>query len=248
MISLYLLTRNEWQKLTSRKSNLAFLVLLFALPVLVSFLLGDIQERFGFLAADASNFPLFMLNLSTVLVIPIFICKAAADLFADEWQRGGMKFSLAFPISRWRVYVSKLAAIGVFVCGLIVALYIGSVLGGFTYMASGSWAAFFQGLIAYMSSWFSLMTLAVFFTYLNQFLKSSNTSMTLSILLYLGMQITALLEPSIAPVLPVTYLDWYEPLLDTPLSLRNVTNILYLLSFSGFFFLLGYDRFNKREL
>src|SRR3954452_15493710 len=154
--------RSELRLMLGRRRNQAGLLVLAAVPVLISVSVKSSLSKPG---ADAPNFfrsitenglfvALAALTIEMGLFLPLAVAVVAGDSIAGEANIGTLRYLLAVPVTRLRLLLVKLAAIsvGAFVATFTVAVVgvaMGLVLfgGGSITLLSGTQIGFGAGVL-----------------------------------------------------------------------------------------------------
>jgi ABC-2 type transport system permease protein len=154
--------RSELRLMLGRRRNQAGLLVLAAVPVLISVSVKSSLSKPG---ADAPDFfrsitenglfvALAALTIEMGLFLPLAVAVVAGDSIAGEANIGTLRYLLAVPVTRLRLLLVKLAAIsvGAFVATFTVAVVgvaMGLVLfgGGSMTLLSGTQIGFGTGLL-----------------------------------------------------------------------------------------------------
>ena len=109
-----------------------------------------------------SSLPFTVLNLLSSLILPLFILMLASDLFSGELSDNSIIMSLVRPITRNKLYISKILAIGISMLGILLGTFlislIASLIGGdFSQVLS----KFLQNFIAYIFAIIPMMLIAI---------------------------------------------------------------------------------------
>src|SRR3954453_23070122 len=154
--------RSELRLMLGRRRNQAGLLVLAAVPVLISVTVKNSVSRPG---ADAPDFfrsitdnglfvALAALTIEIGLFLPLAVSVVAGDSVAGEANLGTLRNLLAVPVTRLRLLLVKMAAIaiGAFVATFTVAavgIVMGLVLfgGGSMTLLSGTQIGFGDGLL-----------------------------------------------------------------------------------------------------
>src|ERR1035437_5662875 len=103
---------NETQKMLLKSKVLACFIISAIIPVGVALLIALLHNKAGVLAVGPAGFPIFILGLFTSTLLPLFIFMWAADIFAGEVGDRSLKVVMVRPISRFKIYLSKIMALG----------------------------------------------------------------------------------------------------------------------------------------
>ncbi|UUZ86026.1 ABC transporter permease [Paenibacillus sp. P26] len=128
---------NELHKLFARAKNKWSLALTAIIPVAAAIVISRFQTGFGVAAVISADFPILMLQAFSVLFLPLFIFMAAADMFAGELGDKSLKLTLTRPVSRFKVFASKLAALIVFTGVFLAAAFVVSTVSGLFFGVKG---------------------------------------------------------------------------------------------------------------
>lgn len=249
MGSLCVSTVNEIQKIFLRKKNIVLLAIAGSIPLDAAFSFGFLQNRLGIFAVNAASFPLFVLNFLTSLILPLFIFSVAADLFAGEAGENTLKITLTRPVTRLKVFLSKIAATGAFIITCLGATFVISIAAGAVLegRAPGP-AGIGETLLAYSAAVVPMLVLAVLAAFLNQLFKSGSSALIASVLVYLLAKALPFVAPAIGRLSPVAYTGWHALLLGTTVGAGVIWNALLLMAaYLLIFFGGGYYLFDKKD-
>ncbi|QIB68532.1 ABC transporter permease subunit [Aminipila butyrica] len=245
--------KNELMKISKRKK---FLILLI-IEILICLLCGGINYLIGKASAGAisaslmlSNMPMNMLSFFIQIYIPLIIFMAACDLFAQEVQDGTIRASFMRPVSRFKLYVSKLSAVTIM---SVVYLFVLFVLTTIIKLVGGSNMASAAGLLesffAYFLDIFPLIVLILFTAMINQFLNSPSLSIVLCVIIYIGLYILGIVVPQSSGLLFTGYLEWHNLWLGVTLPVFSMlSKIGLLLGYGLVFGCIGYYLFERKEV
>ncbi|QAT42160.1 ABC transporter permease [Aminipila luticellarii] len=245
--------KNELMKIFTRKK---FLVLLI-IEILICILCGGVNYLIGKASAGAvstslmlSNMPMNMLSFFIQIYIPLMIFMASCDLFALEVQDGTIRASFMRPVSRFKLYASKITAITI-----MSVLYLGVLFVLTTIMrwAGGSASTAAMGLVgsfaAYFLDIFPLIILILFAAMLNQFSSSPSLSIIICVILYAGLYIMGILVPQASGLLFTGYAEWHKLWLGITLPFVSMLSKISLLVGYGLVFgCIGYYLFERKEV
>lgn len=238
---------NELYLLLYRRKTIFFLLASAILPILFAVSLHSLQPFLGLVAVSRS-FPIDMLGLYTMLWIPLFIFLTAADQFPNEVTTRTLKLALLRPITRFQVFLAKMAALVIGIAALLTILGTVTVASSLFVGDAGSfqWTDVFK---TYFASFISMTALSAMFVFVSQFFNSASGSFAFSIVLYAAAKLAPFFVPSVSAFTPVAYTDWHLLWLNPVVSSgRLITTSLFLGSSCILFFTLGYFIFNRKEV
>ncbi|MFD0696930.1 ABC transporter permease [Paenibacillus sp. GCM10027628] len=239
---------NELYLLFYRKKVLMFAVFSAILPILLAVSLNALQPILGLLAVSPS-FPIEMLSIYTGIWIPLFILTLTADLFPNEVASRTLKLALLRPNTRYQVFGAKVAAIGT---GIAVLLIVLGIITFFCNLFAGTAVSFAEGismLKAYFAAFISMLAIASVFIFVAQFFKSASGFMVFAIVFYAAAKIAPFLSSAFSAFSPTAYTDWHMLWLSSTVSSgKLLTSTLFLLSSCILFFVLGYYKFDRKEV
>ncbi|QCJ44261.1 hypothetical protein FAY30_21435 [Bacillus sp. S3] len=238
---------NEWTKLVRKKSTIVLLCLSALFPLLTGPAIQMMQSRFGFTAFDGESFPLVILSLAVTFYMPLLLALCVSDMFAGEQEQKTLSFLLVRPLSRFKLFTSKLICTGIYLLTLLLIVCLSSLITGAIWLENFTFSGLLVSLSSFLLSWFPLMAMGILFVFLAQWVGSSSKVLTFSILLYLVMVVLTYLVPTVAEWLPVYDNNWYQRWINNGLNSATFGRSLYLLSFWALFFTLGYYKFSQKE-
>jgi ABC-2 type transport system permease protein len=239
--------KNEWNKLIRKRSTIVLLCLSALFPLLAGPAVQMLQNRFGFTAFDGESFPLVILGIAISFYLPLLLSLGISDMFAGEQEQKTLFFLLVRPISRFKIFTSKIMCTGIYLFLILMIVYVSSILTGVIWLENFTFHGVLLGFSAFLLSWFPLMALGMLLVFLVLWFGSSSKALTFSILLYLVMIVVTFLFPTIAQWLPAYDNDWYQRWMNSGFNIVVVGRGIYLLSFCTLFFTLGYYKFNQKQ-
>ncbi|SDN67894.1 ABC transporter permease [Bacillus sp. OK048] len=239
--------QNEWIKLVRKKSTLVLICLSALFPLLVGPAIQMMQSKFGFTAFDGESFPLVILSLAVTFYLPLLLALCVSDLFAGEQEQKTLSFLLVRPLSRFKLFTSKIVCTGIYLLTLLLVVCLSSLITGAIWLENFTFSGMAVSLLSFLLSWFPLMAMGILLVFLAQWVGSSSKALTFSILLYLVMVVLTYLVPAIAAWLPVYDSNWYQRWINNGLNVATFGRSLYLVSFCALFFTLGYYKFSQKE-
>ncbi|WP_409343126.1 ABC transporter permease subunit [Paenibacillus sp. MBLB4367] len=238
---------NELLLLMYRKKMIAFLIISACIPVILALSLHALQPILG-LVAVSQSFPVQMLGMYTAFWIPLFIFVTAADLFPNETASRTLKLALLRPITRFRVYAAKTAALVIGIGVLLAVLGAVTLVCGLFAGAAGSGSDWLGTGKAYLAAFFAMSALASVFVFFSQFFKSAGSAIIGSIVLYGAAKLAPFFAGSVSVFSPASYTDWHLLWLSPVVSGSKLAVTSLLLASGCILFLsLGYSMFDRKE-
>ncbi|OIK15647.1 hypothetical protein BIV60_08900 [Bacillus sp. MUM 116] len=239
--------KNEWSKLLRKRSTIFLFVLSALFPLAAGPLVQLLQNRFGFTAFDGESFPLVILNLAVSFYLPLLLALAISDMFSGEQEAKTASFLLVRPISRWKLFSSKIICTGIYLFFLLLIVCLSSLLTGAIWLENFTFHGLIIGISAFLLSWIPLMAMSALIIFLAQWFGSSSKTLLFSILLYLVMFVVTYLFPTIGQWLPSYDYDWYQRWITSGITVIVLGRTIFLLAFSALFFTFGYAKFSRKE-
>ncbi|WP_347439508.1 ABC transporter permease [Fodinisporobacter ferrooxydans] len=91
------------------------------------------------LAPGSAAFVRIFMNLSISLLLPLIVVTLAADLISSEWGEGTIKALLTRPIARWKILLSKLLTLLLYVSLLLMTIGVLATGIGSLFFGWGGW-------------------------------------------------------------------------------------------------------------
>jgi ABC-2 type transport system permease protein len=201
----------------------------------------------GLVSLSASSMLLTLLTITTNFVLPLTIALAAADLFTAEQEKGTIKAVLLRPVSRIRVFTSKVLATFVYAVLFLSICFITSLTWGLVF--DGILAInFTEVLVAYIISFVPMLPLILYNTAISQLSKSASGTVIFSLCGYIIMLVIGTVFPNVNPMLFSTYLGWYKLFIGAVLPLSSILNGTVLLAaYTLLLFAVGLWAFERKE-
>lgn len=245
--------QNELMKIFTRKK---FFVLLI-IEILICILCGGVNYLIGKASAGAvstslmlSNMPMNMLSFFIQIYVPLMILMASSDLFASEVQDGTIRASFMRPVSRFKLYASKVTAITIMAVIYLAVLF---VLTTIMKLVGGSGVASATGIVdsffAYFLDIFPIIVLVLFAAMLNQLLNSPSLSIVICVIIYIALYILGIVVPQASGLLFTGYLQWHNLWLGVTLPFGAMLSKIGLIFGYGLVFgCIGYYLFERKEV
>lgn len=129
----------ELVKQARRSRPWVLLGIMAAVPLLLTAVIGStapaLPERvgdFGSVVTGSSGFsmPLIALSASVLFLLPLAVAVFAGDAVAQEAAWGSLRYLLARPIARWRVFASKAAVAALLSLAAVITVAASSLVSG----------------------------------------------------------------------------------------------------------------------
>ncbi|MCX8132182.1 MAG: ABC transporter permease [Clostridia bacterium] len=240
---------SEITKLLLKKKSVMLLVFSALIPILSLILVSFFQSGLGINPINAIDFPITVLGYFTGLFLPLFVVMAAADLFSGEIGERTIKIALLRPITRFKVYMSKIISIAIYISVYLGIVYIVStVLGLFLEGRENILQAILKNFAAYIVAIVPMLLLGIAAAFISQFFKSSSGTLVISVLLFIIIKIAAVAVPDISGLTPISNMDWHLLWLSGSVSISKLFSVfMFMFSYSIIFLASGYLMFERKE-
>lgn len=235
---------NELEKLLAKRLMKLFLLVAGVLPFIVKLIINKLFIT-DWMALPSENINFSILDLQVKVLLPLFCFLAATELFTSEGERGTLL--PIRPISRIELFMSKTAAIGIFIIIQLLLGWLGVTISSMVFDSNFQYASIISSLIAFLISWVPLLALTAFSVLVALVLNTSVVAISCLILLYLVMIFMPYIFPGLLYLLPSSYLDWYMQWLGDVSFRWASQTIIYLCSSSALFLATAYYMFSRKE-
>ncbi|TYQ17989.1 UNVERIFIED_CONTAM: ABC-2 type transport system permease protein [Acetivibrio alkalicellulosi] len=242
-------TMNETYKIFSKKK----FVILFLISLVVTALSTIMNlltvRNLGAPLINNANLPITVLNFMSTITIPLFIIMITGDMFAGEFSDKSIVMFLVRPITRNKLYISKILAIGI----SIICVLLGTFAISFMASLIGSnvrecFSNLPTNLSAYISATIPMMLIAIIAAFVSQFTKSSSFTLVIMILGSILMSSMPIISSQIVPFLPTTYLNWYQNFYGKFNLLTTINELSYILAYGIIFMFGGAYLFQQKDM
>ncbi|MBW7477355.1 ABC transporter permease [Paenibacillus oenotherae] len=248
MFSLTANIRNEMHKWWLHRKTKWFLLAIVLLPVGFAWLIANVQVSMGISAIIGTDFPLIMLGLLTTILLPLYLFMTAADSFSGESAARTMKIVLVRPITRSKIFASKVISLIVIAIITLAGGWLASLLSGLFLENSWSLSGIWDGAAAYMVALVPMAVVAIFAALVAQWFQSSTTAIILCIAIYGALKLLPYLLPQASVWSPFAYTDWYSMWLGNGVSFMKLFSVfVFLLSCSIIVYMAGLLQFARRQ-
>jgi ABC-2 type transport system permease protein len=199
---------NEMEKLWLRRRTKGFLLVTVLIPVVSALALASLQSSVRLPAGFGSDLPMLLLGLFTGVLLPLFLFMAAADSFTGEVESRTLKLTLVRPISRAKVFASKVLALAAYIIIHLGIVWLMSVLAGS--LVTGSLApGLFESALAYTAAFMPMLAIGLIAVLAAQQFASSGGALGFMIFLYVFGKLLPFLFPAAAVWSVYSYTDWH---------------------------------------
>ncbi|MBE5040219.1 ABC transporter permease [Ructibacterium gallinarum] len=239
---------NECTKLLHRKKYLVFLLIGIAISlfnVLGKTVVGRLSG--GSFNISGSSAPMAMMTLFIEFLIPLVVMMAVCDLFSTEYQEMTMKAVLIRPVSRIKIYASKLTAVTLLALVYLLVLFAAS--GVLDLLIAGKIRSLGYAFFAYLLDIVPMFVVILMAAFINQIGKGSTLAMFLCIIVYGVLYVAGIFIPNLSGMLFTGYMKWHSLWLGHMLPVGALTAKTALLAgYALVFFSGGYYLFLRREI
>jgi ABC-2 type transport system permease protein len=243
-------TINELVKLLARKKTNFFLLLAALLPFLGLPVVMKLQSGLGIAGIASDHYPITILGVLTTFVLPLMMFMSVSDMFSGEFGDKTIRAVLLRPVSRLKIFTSKLLAMFVILAGQLLLGWLASAIASFFLPASnGMMSGIAEAALAYVVAalpMFALCTVAVFIA---QFFKNASGALAICILLYVAAKLITFVFPQFTVFSPTAYTDWHQIWIGGAVYTGKIVTIFsFLLGCGIVFYTSGYYVFDKKEV
>ena len=236
---------------THAGSGMAPFILLSALlPGLLGAVALSIYRSQGHLVFRAVGFPIWILGIFSVILLPIFIFEWSREGLTGDFQLDLLDENRLERADYFRIYLVTflhtvwslfLVLILVWFFSEIAALFL-AILGTGT-----SHKSMLNDLYAYLVSLLPLITLAAFVVLLIQLFKRRYTALAVGIFLYILARSLVYIDNQLGKLNPALYMDWHLKWLDPTINWGSLWQAAaYLIILFLVFFTVGYYLFVRK--
>ncbi|CAI6052749.1 ABC transporter permease [Cohnella sp. JJ-181] len=208
MNGLYASARNETERLWRRRKTKGFALVAVLLPMLAAWALGALPED-GLTGVLGGDLPMLTLRFLTLILVPLFLMMTAADLFAGEAADGTLKLALLRPVTRAKVYASKIFVLSFYAAALLAAGWIAATAAGMFVAGAEAADGIAESLKAYAVSLLPMIALGLLASLVGLIVRSAAGGMAVMLLVYAAAGLLPFLVPQASVWSVVAYADWH---------------------------------------
>ncbi len=241
---------NELEKMYKKKKMIVILIISIAV-ILIGKLISFGMSTVGVgVFKESTIFPISVLSVLSITLLPLFTTLVAIDLFAGEFSHNTMKITLTRPVSRFKIFSAKVTVIAIFVLiNLLSVMFLSTVAGLICNFSSISFIGIIRIVISYIVTLLPIMVFALVVVFFSNIFKSGTAIFFLSVMLYLISFIMGKILSPYSSLFITSMLDWYIHWVSGVTLIPKITReFLIMLGYGIMFFTAGYYLFDKRDL
>jgi len=240
---------NEIEKLYKKKKALVAILLSLAVIVIGQLAIVGVRSGFGLRGAGSVEFPMLVLSVVVNTILPLFTALVAIDSFSGEFSQNSMRITLTRPVSRFKIFTAKIAAIVLFILATLLLLLVFSMLAGFIFNTnSATWDSVARTVFSYIVSLLPMVVLALGIVLLANVFKSGISVFFVSILAFIVLTVLGVVFSQYSSLFITTQLDWYNLFLVNSFPLGKIIRQFLIMLGSGIMlFTAGFYLFDKKE-
>ncbi len=239
--------KNELQKLFMHPKYLLFLfleLLICLLSMLVN--IAVIKITYGDAAEAAAGIPVNMLYTASLMFVPAVVFIAAGDLFSGELYDYSLQVLFVRPISRMKIYVSKIMALLVITAVFLAGMFVSSIIMEFAVIHTVENSL--SVALYYALNFIPLITVVMFASFVNQFSSSAGMSIFLCAVIFLGIYALQVFVPIAENFVFTKYLVWHILWAEQSPVIKLVQTGIITAAYDIMFFMIGYFKFKTLEI
>ncbi|WP_066070371.1 ABC transporter permease [Neobacillus soli] len=236
---------NETEKLWKHNRTKGFLLLAILLPVISAIILHYLPNNLGI----GSNLPMLMLRLFTFSLLPLFLFMSASEAFSGEVASNTLKLGLVRPITRAKVFASKVAAITIFLAILLGVIMITTIISGWLVPGGDYASGLLDIFTAYAAAFIPLMAIGCVSVFIAQFFNKSSGALVTMILIYTAAKFVPFIFPALSVWSIFSYTNWYVLWIGNGAPFVKLANsFILMLSYCIMAYSAGVILFEKKQL
>lgn len=238
---------NEISKIFARKKVVTACILFFVAVAVGQAITLLIKNFSGINVAGSSAFPILALSIFSYTLIPLFCILVAVDIFAGEFHQNTMKLIVSRPVSRFKIYLAKVLAVGTFLFFCLMLVMIFSLIS--TIIFAGIKIDFFHIFLAYLVNFFPIFAFILLCCLISNLVKSPTGSFMLSIVFFIALFLFGAVFARARSFFLLPYFDWFTFFTGNYINFTKILRtFLILISASAMLFAGGYYLFEKRDI
>ncbi|WP_028611390.1 ABC transporter permease [Paenibacillus harenae] len=229
MFSLTANWLNEMEKLWVQRRTKGFLLLTVLIPALSALALALLQINTGIGAGLGSDLPIMMLGLFTTLFLPLFLMMTAVELFTGETSARTLKLVLVRPITRAKIFASKVLALAAYIAVHLAAVWAASVAGSLLLNRVDGSGSIVDSMIAYAVAFVPMIAIGLIAVFIAGRFTSSAGALGLMIFIFVAAKLLPFIFPEAAVWSVFSYTDWHTLWIGSGASPGRLINSFFIL-------------------
>jgi len=238
---------NELYKLSKKKKIMVATILSLASVAVAGGIVAVVDNFMGIKVTGSATFPILVLSVLSYTLIPLFTAFICIDMFSGEISDQTIKLTLTRPVSRYKIYMSKVMAAASFILGNLLFVLICSLI--VSYITDSISVSIFKIILAYAASFLPLLVFSLFVILISNLVRSSTLSFLISVITYLVFITIGTIFTDYQSFLFTSMFDWYTLFLGSYINFQKIFRVLLILAGCGtMLFVTGYYLFDKKDI
>lgn len=240
---------NEIEKLYKKKKVTVSVILSIIIIVLAQLAMTVLKTGMGFRGIGSLEFPILVLSLTSISILPLFTALVTIDSFSGEFSHNTMKLSLTRPVTRLKYVAAKVCAVMIFVLvNLILIMFLSLLAGLFFNRNSFTFVGLYRIVVAYLVTLLPMLVLSLIIIVFCNIFKSGTAVFFLSIILFILFKVLEIIFPQYSGLFFTSMLDWYNLWTMDTFPLGKITRTFSLMmSYVIILFTGNYYLFDKKD-
>lgn len=238
---------NEIFKISKKKKITAALIFSVLSVIVAAIVVYSLNNFAGIRVTGSSEFSIMVLTILSYTLFPLFTTFICIDMFAGEFADHTIKFTLAGPASRLKVFVGKVLAIATFLIGNLVFVMFLSVVASL--FINRNMPNLLNVLMSYIMAFMPIFIFALVVVLISNITRGTTSAFMFSIFAFLVFNGLDLVFPQIKSFLFTSTFDWYRLILGSYINFSKILRIfLILLGYGIMLIAAGYYLFEKKDI
>lgn len=240
---------NEIEKLYKKKKVTVSVVLSIVVIVLAQLTMTGLKSGMGFRGIGNMEFPLLVLSLTTVSILPLFTALVTIDSFSGEFSHNTMKISLTRPVTRLKFMAAKVCAIMIFVATNLLLIMVLSLFAGLIFNRNSfTFTGIYRILVAYIVTLLPMLVLSLVIIVFCNIFKSGTAVFFLSIVCFIAFKVLEIVFPQYSGIFFTSMFNWYNLWIMDTFPIGKILRTLSLMSSYVIILFTGsYYLFDKKD-
>lgn len=236
------LLKVELTKLTKKTNTKVFLIIYGVIFLAIALIYVMAENMLDLSFYSGTQFVGASLNTMMAFMLPLLTIFFAGSSESLDFTRGTMKNMYLLPISRSKLFISKLGAVQVIVGSVLGIQFVFSILisfivDGFTFV--GVTPLFLD----YLGAFLVLGLVNILGNVLSLIFKNTGLTVIIAYIGYVGLRLLTMYIPSLDAISLATVIDNYKNILDV----STINMLLSTVAYYIILFIVGLLLFEKKE-